>query len=145
MNIYRPRSEQTPTRPRQIRAVDGLLHDFFRAEMPDPWPAPPAFQKEKKQPLLQRSRQWVRARRPLALAAAIILFMAGYETLSFFCPSAIPEIVNRSPNPNIAREPRVVPVRGGGAARVWEQQLPGGGVRIIVEGVEGPKKSGPQP
>jgi hypothetical protein len=63
--------------------VDGLLREFFQAEMPHPWPAfkmPVASQRSRSAPLLSRHAG------RLALAACIALFVAGYLTLSGFFP-----------------------------------------------------------
>jgi hypothetical protein len=69
------------TSPRQLptdaRNLDGFLRAFFRAEMPDPWPAfqPPAAQAEEPRRRSRRERSLFRSR--LALAAAILFFLIG--------------------------------------------------------------------
>jgi hypothetical protein len=65
---------------------DELLTRFFRAEMPDPWPAaprvPPA-QSRRQAP----ARPWFRHSSRLALAAAVALFLIGYLTLAAKFPN----------------------------------------------------------
>src|SRR5262249_41689368 len=61
--------------------VDGVLHDFFRAEMPKPWPQSAALE-EPAPPRLLRKRVWSRNTSRWALAASIALLVAGYLTLA---------------------------------------------------------------
>lgn len=64
--------------------VDHLLHDFFRAEMPHPWPA------MRTMAVPSQARRvgsfWSNATGRFALAASIALLIAGYLTLSGFFP-----------------------------------------------------------
>ena len=60
--------------------VDVVLHDYFQAELPHPWPT---F----RMPRTMRSESsWSRNIGRLALAACIALLVAGYLTLSGFFP-----------------------------------------------------------
>ena len=63
--------------------MDDLLQDYFRSQMPKPWPAFKAPQpaRVKSAPSL-RSRFGAR----LALAASIALLIAGYWTLAGYFP-----------------------------------------------------------
>jgi len=70
------------------REIDTLLRDYFRKQMPNPWPKAPVT-KQKMRPAphtLRPARPWIRARRYLALAAALALFVLGYSALSAFIP-----------------------------------------------------------
>jgi len=61
--------------------MDTLLHDYFEAEMPKPWPA---F----KAPMQPRAKKpasfWSQYSGRLALAACVALMVAGYLTLGGF-------------------------------------------------------------
>jgi len=75
------------------RGIDQLLRDFFRAEMPNPWPAPPVFTagaKPQTIKMVRPARKPNPARRYLALAAAVALFFVGYLGLSAIFPEALP-------------------------------------------------------
>lgn len=79
---------------RKPSQVDGLLHAFFRHEMPKPWPtlaAPPLANQNKP----TGRRAWVLPRRG-ALAAAVALFLGSYFLVaSWFPPQQLP-----SPGPD---------------------------------------------
>lgn len=65
--------------------VDGLLRDFFRAEMPHPWPA--LNVPRTTSPRIRRVGSfWGGTSARLALAACVTLLVAGYLTLSAFFP-----------------------------------------------------------
>jgi hypothetical protein len=76
------------------QGIDDLLHDYFRAKLPEPWPAPPATHCKPKPKLLLQfipaPRQIQRARRYLALAATVALFLVGYWTLATAFPTVLP-------------------------------------------------------
>lgn len=68
--------------------LENLLHAYFQAELPTPWPemkapqhsASPAFSSNGKAPVLPmptRTRTWVRWRSRLALAASVALLAGG--------------------------------------------------------------------
>jgi hypothetical protein len=64
--------------------LDELLHDYFQAQIPQPWPT---F----KAPLSLRQNRtasfWSRSAGRMALAACIALMVAGYLTLGGFFPT----------------------------------------------------------
>jgi hypothetical protein len=60
--------------PLSTDEVDGVLHAFFKAQTPSPWPAPPAVAKMAKGRPMMRSR--------LALAASVALLALGLSFLS---------------------------------------------------------------
>ena len=66
--------------------VDALLGDFFRSEMPAPWPAAPLMVPQANRPRRVGSF-WSRSSGRLALAASIALLVAGYLALSAYFPS----------------------------------------------------------
>lgn len=67
--------------------VDALLRRFYRAEMPNPWPAPPA-PAEAPRSILSMPRRSFRWHSPrLAMAAAVALFFIGYLWLFSAFPS----------------------------------------------------------
>ena len=63
--------------------MDALLHDFFQAELPQPWPSFKA-----PMPLRQKmtASVWSRSAGRVALAACIALMAAGYFMLGGFFP-----------------------------------------------------------
>lgn len=63
--------------------LDGLLHDYFQAQLPQPWPtfkAPMALRQKR------TASFWSRSAGRIALAACIALMVAGYLTLGGFFP-----------------------------------------------------------
>ena len=64
-------------------AVDGLLRDFFQAEMPHPWPA---MRLSYTTPARRVGSFWSNISGRFALAASIALLIAGYLTLSGYFP-----------------------------------------------------------
>jgi hypothetical protein len=63
--------------------MDDLLHDYFQAEMPRPWPT---FQVPKPMRTKRTASFWARSSGRVALAACITLLVAGYLTLGGFFP-----------------------------------------------------------
>ncbi len=63
--------------------MDNLLHDYFQADLPHPWPT---FQAPRPMRMRPTSSFWSRYSGRLALAACIGLLMAGYLTLGGFFP-----------------------------------------------------------
>lgn len=63
--------------------IDALLTRFFRAEMPAPWPTCEALTRARQ---AARRRHKLRAFSRFALAASVVLFFAGYLTISSFFP-----------------------------------------------------------
>ena len=64
--------------------MDDLLNDYFKAQLPKPWPA---F----KAPMQARAKRpvslWSRYSGRLALAACVALLVAGYLTLAGYFPT----------------------------------------------------------
>jgi hypothetical protein len=69
-----PIPPHSPERPRDD--LDGLLYDFYRAEMPNPWPGlkPPAARDLVP---FQPARRWPGQRSRWVLAASVILLLIG--------------------------------------------------------------------
>jgi hypothetical protein len=119
--------------------VDRLLTDFYRAEVPQPWPrlrapAPPPAPR----PPIVRSRLVQRLARPLGLAAAVAFLLFGYLTLSATFsgnPGAIRPMFD-SPHFGTLPRPKVEPVRiktpRGNDARAWEK-AEDGVIQIYLE------------
>src|SRR5260370_7528957 len=63
--------------------MDDLLHDYFQAQVPQPWPA---FQAPKQTRMKRPESLWSRYSGRLALAACITLLVAGYLTLGGYFP-----------------------------------------------------------
>ena len=61
--------------------MDDLLRDYFRAELPHPWPT---FTAPKPRRVKRPASVWSRYSGRLALAACIALMVAGYLALSGF-------------------------------------------------------------
>jgi hypothetical protein len=130
--------------------LDRLLHDYFRSEMPHPWPAwaPPEVRSD---PRPAGRRWWPTLHRRLVVAASVALLLVGYLVLARAFPGtpggSSPQIdpgrlgqdPNRIPKANLhdflkrhkdleggprRPQPETGPVPGG-RARNWEQRLPG--------------------
>ncbi len=82
MRIVEPPSLDSPWRGRHGDDVDRLLSDFFRAELPNPWPAAPVPDEQPQSlPLSTRKslRRWSGLRSRFALAASVaLLFIGGW-------------------------------------------------------------------
>jgi hypothetical protein len=67
--------------------VDGLLHGYFQAEMPRPWPRFRA-------PVTLRAKEpasaWSRYSGRLAMAVCVALLVGGYIALSGYFPRPVP-------------------------------------------------------
>jgi hypothetical protein len=84
--------------------LDQLLRRFYRAEMPDPWPAPPT-PAEAPRPLRELPRRPFRWHQPrLALAAAVALFLIGYLWLQSAFPPSPAQVDERTPGPTIGKK-----------------------------------------
>ncbi len=92
MNRNRPYTDRTLSLDRSTGDIDVLLRDYFRSEMPDPWPAAPVPRERGRRvvPLVRPARPWQRARRYMALAAALALFVLGYLGLARVFPDSLP-------------------------------------------------------
>ncbi|MBI1913273.1 MAG: hypothetical protein HYS12_00720 [Planctomycetes bacterium] len=85
MRIVEPPSLDSPWRGRHGDDVDWLLSDFFRAELPKPWPAAPVPDEQPRSlPLSPRkpARRWSASRSRFALAASVALLLIGGWFLS---------------------------------------------------------------
>lgn len=69
--------------------LDQLLRNFFRGEMPDPWPTMKAPAIENPTPTW-----WTRSRSRLALAASVALLLVGSWCLSGSTPEYTAPVVN---------------------------------------------------
>lgn len=81
--------------------MDDVLHDYFQAEMPHPWPA---FQMPKPARAKQSESLWSRYAGRVALAASIALLVAGYLAVAAYFPSAPGAKGMDAVIPNIARK-----------------------------------------
>ena len=63
----------SPARGRSGDDLDGLLGAFFRAEMPQPWPAAPEVEEPAALPMPRRTRSLLRSRLVLAASVAFLL------------------------------------------------------------------------
>ena len=68
--------------------LDGLIHRFFRAQMPEPWPVlkPPATPSVPTESALLRRRSLFRSR--LTLAASLLILLIGQFLVSGMLPSS---------------------------------------------------------
>src|SRR5262245_32962244 len=98
----------SPCSSRPGDELDGLLCNFFQAELPSPWPAcpePPAQTAR----LLPRSR-WAQLHSHLALAAAIALIVIGLWALGGKLASPIERTDGGFHTPNSAQRIRLYEV-----------------------------------
>jgi hypothetical protein len=86
MNIFERPSPEHASPGRSADEVEGLLREFYRAEMPDPWPQlrPPTEQPSSAAPAPWRG--WGLLRSRLALAASVALLVAGHLALAHSVP-----------------------------------------------------------
>jgi hypothetical protein len=94
--------------------MDDLLHDYFQAEMPKPWPT---FKAPKQARAKKSETLWSRYSGRVALAACIALLIAGYWSVTGDTPTARtsngvetvgPDIAAKDKGPNGVR-PKVAP------------------------------------
>jgi hypothetical protein len=69
--------------------MDGLLHDYFQAEMPKPWPA---FKAPQTVQTKSSASYWSRSLARVALAVCVAMLVAGYLMLGSFFPRTQPPI-----------------------------------------------------
>jgi hypothetical protein len=135
--------------------VDRLLRDYFRAEMPEPWPALRPPEVKASRPTLAGPRRGSAWRRRLVLAASVGFLLVGYLVLAQAFPGSsggpglhfnpqensakLPSLPRKSPLQPLRTQ--TVPTRNGGQARMWEQWVPGRRLPIItVQDLEPPAK-----
>jgi hypothetical protein len=80
--------------------VDRMLHDYFRAELPSPWPAP---QLPDDVPAAVRPARSIRNGARWAIAASLLFLLLGYLTLSAWFPVKREGL--RQVGPNIGLKP----------------------------------------
>ena len=66
--------------------IDETLRDFYRSEMPDPWPTMRAPARTLPMPKRTARPVWLRSLSRLAVAASIALLLVGYLALASLFP-----------------------------------------------------------
>jgi len=66
--------------------IDDTLRDFYRSEMPDPWPTMRAPARTLPMPKRTARPVWMRSLSRLAIAASIALLLIGYLALASLFP-----------------------------------------------------------
>jgi hypothetical protein len=79
MDTQQPNTSGLRLDARPRSDVDELLRGYFRAEMPEPWPACPTPERAVQRPSHLRITRWV-------VAASVGLLLVGYLTLAGFFP-----------------------------------------------------------
>src|SRR5262249_19607351 len=86
--------------------VDGLLRDFFRAQMPEMWPD----LKPAARPASRRAgSSLIRSRG--VLAASVLLLLTGFWWVSGMHSDAVPNLVNGAPGNKVGTKPTDGPHR----------------------------------
>ena len=89
--------------------VDAVLHDYFQAQLPNPWPAfrePVTFTRK------STPASWSQSTGRFALAASIVAMVAGYLTLGGFFPQTQTQNGTVQVAPDTAqKEPKSQPSR----------------------------------
>jgi len=126
--------------------MDDLLRGFFRAEMPDPWPAmtapEPAKLKMPHGPRLVQARQhWFRLGARFALAASIGFIIVAYLALARNFPQVSSERPGVSPETkNVGhKQPRRVKTSRGQDALLWEEHRDGDRILLKLQMIDLPK------
>jgi hypothetical protein len=121
--------------------VDRLLHDFYRAEMPDPWPRLALPSRAPARPAAPRfARSFFR----LALAASIVLGLLAFWGVRGLFPEDVATGIGVT-GPEIGKKlnHRMSPVdyvhTPSGDAQIFEEGLPNGQSQVI--NVIGPSNS----
>lgn len=119
--------------------VDGLLHSFFKSELPEPWPVLGIAT------VSDRRAFWLRPYRHLALVASLALFLLSYVVLAARFPVQPEPGVGLDRNHTIGFKQRV-PTRRGGEALILEQRIPSAAgqqptIIINVQEIKGPVTS----
>ena len=121
--------------------VDRLLHDFYRSEMPAPWPqfAVPT-QVAARRPAPRFTRSVFR----LALAASVVLALLAYWGVSGVFPKNSPGPGVGGPEISMPINHRMLPIEklrtpAGNDAQLFEEGLPNGQGQVI--NIIGPSSS----
>jgi len=83
--------------------MDEMLHAYFQAEMPSPWPS---FKAPRDARAKRPVSFWSRHGSRLALAACVALLVAGYLALGGFFPRFQTPTGVQPETPNIASKPK---------------------------------------
>src|SRR5262249_38341060 len=83
-----PGSRESAMKTLHSRNLDDVLRDFYRSEMPEPWPALNA--PARPEPMKRPQRLRFRALSRLALAAAVAFLLIGYLALASLFPTQQP-------------------------------------------------------
>jgi hypothetical protein len=126
---------------RALMDMDRLLCDFYRAEMPDPWPR---LALPTRVPARQAPPRFARSFLRLALAASVVLgLLAFWGVAGMFPKDAAPGIGVGGPEIGKKLDHRLTPVERihtpGGDAQIFEEGLPNGQGQVI--NVIGPTNS----
>ena len=139
----------SPTKPRwSDDHMDDLLRGYFRAEMPDPWPAlaapaPATIQLPPSRPIPSRQR-WFRIGARLALAASIGFILVAYLALARNFPEVNNNRSGLTPaTKDIGTKLPAVPTRvktpRGQEALLWEDNSDSERIIIKLEMIHPPK------
>jgi hypothetical protein len=134
-SIVRPPVKPGPN-GRSPGDLDGLLRRFFRAALPNPWPAPPV-----PAPTVPGARLplWKRFRpgRRLSLAAALAFLLIGYLWLASLFPRTFPA-VERLPGEGgvIGQRPERVHLPNGRNLLIQQRTIPGPRPQIQIDVIE---------
>jgi hypothetical protein len=130
-----------------LRDVDQLLRDFYRSEMPDPWPA---LRLPNRAPARHTPPRFARSLFRLALAASVVLGLLAFWSVAGLFPKdgtpggpTGPELMQK-PGHRVP-EKHLSPVEhirtpGGIDAQLFEEGLPNGGQVINIQ-IIGPSSS----
>lgn len=128
--------------------VDRLLRDFYRAEMPDPWPR---LSLPNQTPMRRPAQRFSRSFFRLALAASVVIGLAAYYGVAGMFPKdAAPNGLINGPELSEKSGHRVplkhlspvenIRTPGGIDAQLFEEGLPNGGQVINIQ-IVGPSNS----
>jgi hypothetical protein len=87
--------------------LESLLQAYFRAEMPDPWPAPPLLRTAEPQATPAHTAGGVRRSR-LALAASVAILLAGTLTVPQQTPTRDTSVTLPPMSPGEATRVRLI-------------------------------------
>jgi hypothetical protein len=126
--------------------VDRVLREFYRAEMPAPWPR---LTRPSAAPMRRPAQRFSRGLARLALAASVVIGLAAYWSIAGMFPKNAAPAAGLN-GPEIGSKPghraphlsRVENIRtpAGADARLFEEGLPDGGQVINIQ-IVGPNTS----